>query len=82
MTPHPNDLPWLQRKSPLLFQLLAFVFGWLALDSTWRLHHLGQPVVPHIFEALFIGLAITLGTRFVRWKNEESSYRSRHNDRP
>jgi len=30
----------------MLFQLLVMVAGWLAFDSTWRLHRLDQPIGP------------------------------------
>lgn len=73
MSPNESDFPWLQRKSPLLFDLLVFVGFWLGIDSTLALHKLGQPIVPRIFEALFMGLCLTLGLRFGRWKKDASN---------
>jgi hypothetical protein len=68
MTPHEESLPWLQRKSPFLFELVVFVSGWLGISSTWRLHRLGQPIVPEIFQALMMSLIVLLVTKFLSWK--------------
>jgi hypothetical protein len=68
-----NDLPWLLRKSPLLFELVVFTGCLLGVDSTSALHELGRPIVPHIFRALFMGLCVALGLRYARWKKEMSN---------
>ena len=69
-----SKLPWLYRKSPFLFELLVFVFGWVAVGATFRLHRVGQPVVPLLLEAIFMGLAVVWGTRLLRWKKDEQDH--------
>jgi hypothetical protein len=77
MTGNDRDWPWLYRKGRLLFELLVFLACWLALDAALRLHRLGQPTVPRIFQALLMGLAAPLGTQIVRWKTEQRTQSDR-----